>query len=269
MKNINLIIIIMVAVSINATGQQRVLAGSHGKFYHAYQPNIKIYCFSDTTSVAFDINSDHQEDLEFKTIYSPSSFASYSIALNYNSDLDLILEQNDVAKLKSKDTIQSILRKGLIWSNASQSIFRETETDQQGAHSSGNWFTSDDGYLGFRLRSGTDTLYGWFNLSVSAGIMYVKEISYDNSVTILGTKKAIYTSNDINLYPNPCNDSFTITGLNGSFNYIEIFNNTGTPVMNVPFENNKAINCEKLIPGIYLIKISGDNEIRTSKIYIK
>lgn len=76
--------------------------------------------------------------------------------------------------------------------------------------------------------------------------------------------------NTIALYPNPTNSDIDIRNASKlALTNVTIFDVTGKQVMNIPIENNNAlrpINVEKLMAGVYIVKIEGNNRSISKKL---
>src|SRR5690606_3617344 len=74
----------------------------------------------------------------------------------------------------------------------------------------------------------------------------------------------------IQIVPNPASNSFSINGLKGNDNAIQIFDLSGKSVREFKgIKNNQALNLGLISKGIYLIKIQSDEFIETKKLIIK
>jgi hypothetical protein len=76
----------------------------------------------------------------------------------------------------------------------------------------------------------------------------------------------IYEGLDIKVYPNPANESVTISGINEG--KVEIYNSFGQLLINSEIQGNSTINTSNLKTGIYIIKIESNSEVKFEKIII-
>ena len=82
-----------------------------------------------------------------------------------------------------------------------------------------------------------------------------------------GSTQKIDVSDNINLYPNPVLDAFTIeleTAKIGAMNY-QIFNINGQMVKNGQFVSSHSLNVQELNTGIYFLKIYFDGKMYAKK----
>ena len=90
------------------------------------------------------------------------------------------------------------------------------------------------------------------------------EFATNNNVTTINNK----TDNQINIYPNPSNGTFTITNYELQIMNIKITDITGKTILNSQFSTlNSQFSIQK--KGIYFINIKTDNQIFTQKLIIQ
>ena len=89
---------------------------------------------------------------------------------------------------------------------------------------------------------------------------YYYSNSKPNSVTEI-------TNTEISLYPNPFNNSITITAQeNNGILLLELFDIQGRKVQSTPFENTTELETSHLSSGMYIYKISGENNTISGKL---
>lgn len=109
-------------------------------------------------------------------------------------------------------------------------------------------------YLVFKGVSGNLFNINWFGFSEE-----------ENLVTALEDG---FTSNQVSLFPNPANNSFTISGTeNGRY---ELFDNSGIVHIsgNITSENN-TVNSEEMLSGVYFVKVVTNGVTTVEKIVFK
>lgn len=92
--------------------------------------------------------------------------------------------------------------------------------------------------------------------------------SIDNVIVYEGT--ASLTENNIeglNVYPNPATDIVTISSFSMAPKHVQLFDMVGKKVMDV--ETTSTINVSELNKGIYVMKISEEGKLATSKLVVK
>ncbi len=65
----------------------------------------------------------------------------------------------------------------------------------------------------------------------------------------------IIERNTFSIFPNPSSGTLTITSLNEGDVEVNIYNTTGSVVLNTGITGNAAINVSKLAPGVYIAEI--------------
>ena len=76
--------------------------------------------------------------------------------------------------------------------------------------------------------------------------------------------------NAVSVFPNPNQGTFSIQWKNEIFNTIEIFDAAGRLVMKQVILQRGFFNeTEKLNPGVYWLKLSGEKSISTKKIIVE
>lgn len=116
-----------------------------------------------------------------------------------------------------------------------------------------------DKYLGIRLITPNDTLYGWVMLSTSGGYQItLKEWAINTSATNSWVRNPVFPGNT-RIYPNPTNDQFLLsTEISLNEAAILIYNSRGHLVKCIDKVSGHSvtITCANLPAGLYYIQIS-------------
>ncbi len=106
------------------------------------------------------------------------------------------------------------------------------------------------------------------NKSDNENVIYLDNINI-HEVTGVGIDEI--NSSDVTIYPNPFENTITITGNHAVLNNLTIYNTLGMLVYNKDFnQNNKVIvNLNSLNSGFYIIKVKTDKEIVTRNLIKK
>lgn len=117
--------------------------------------------------------------------------------------------------------------------------------------------SEENKYIGYRMITPDDTLYGWIKFDVYSYTMTVKEwalnISYTNSNGI-----------EISVYPNPAINAITIKAPKESI--IEIHNTAGQLIRTLVTTSNKTnLDVFDLRCGLYLVKVKTEKEVAVRK----
>lgn len=116
--------------------------------------------------------------------------------------------------------------------------------------------------------------YKFSDYTKSTGIVYyrLKQVDYNGEYEFFGpvAVNPETTDNDMNVYPNPNNGVFSISGLNDTNTEILIMNNTGQIVYKeMVSEENIRIDLSELSSGIYFIKTVQNDQVTTKRFSIK
>ena len=134
--------------------------------------------------------------------------------------------------------------------------------------------------------SGTEIIYKSFDLGVITGATYVKIKCYGrvgegsawNTISELkfySSPTASVEDNELSgfsLYPNPANNSFTLSDLSHKVNNLQIISLEGKVISSKSiesFENNLTIDTSFLANGVYLVKLSDTtSNLNTAKMIV-
>lgn len=145
--------------------------------------------------------------------------------------------------------------------------------------------TSKVFYVGYEQTHGLEVFYGldrnygpmsvqyygfpqgpWQTLTISGALM-IRPVLRLNDPAV-STESAFYSSLDCDLYPNPASDLLNIKGL---VKNIEISDLSGKKIIQKTFSlsnNNEIIDISELQPGLYMVKLSNDNQQIVKKIIV-
>ena len=74
---------------------------------------------------------------------------------------------------------------------------------------------------------------------------------------------------NISVYPNPATNKFTVNLAGSEKANIEMFNLVGQKVYNCTATEKAEINVSSFRPGIYMLKVSQNGQVYTSKVVVK
>lgn len=100
------------------------------------------------------------------------------------------------------------------------------------------------------------------NTAVTSGLCVdgITTLSGDVQDTTLDVD-VVFFQNEVNIYPNPITESFSIGGVNHDINTIELFTITGK-IFKLTSETDNQFNISQLQSGLYFVKIEvGDKEV--------
>ena len=73
--------------------------------------------------------------------------------------------------------------------------------------------------------------------------------------------------NNVNLFPNPAQNTLTLTNVYEGISEVQIINSIGQIVKEFSFESTTTVNISDLTSGVYFVKVLGDNNI-TKKLVV-
>lgn len=100
-------------------------------------------------------------------------------------------------------------------------------------------------------------MFGWVSLNVSYNCFTIKSYAVQKSKYSEIINDTVLISKSLYLYPNPTKDKIYIP-TDMSFSY-KIYNMTGNIVLHETSKNWKNIDLKELICGIYVLKITYEN----------
>jgi hypothetical protein len=161
-------------------------------------------------------------------------------------------------------TILKLKVEGLVSGAANE---KNVETTVSGAWETYTWdFASGDP----AIYDGLVFMFGYAtpnNASASATYL-IDDIQLVNTSTGVGLGKLL-TSDEFKIYPNPANESVTISANNELIQSVILFDMFGNQVKNVQKDNKVVnINVSNLSKGIYVVEISTLNQIINKKVIV-
>jgi hypothetical protein len=94
-------------------------------------------------------------------------------------------------------------------------------------------------------------------------------IACDNDNTVLGLRKVLAENNELQVYPNPANNTVTVSAESDKNFSVQVFDLTGRLLIQQSSRKEQlTIPVENLPNGLYLLKISSGNEMLTKKLSI-
>jgi len=231
--------------------------------YHTV--NQTLYGNLPDDDLYLDLNSDGSNDIMLTAEYS-------NFGMGFNSRTYVQLQHNKIEIMT--DTLQSnclafgdSISKCSYWNGNEQDYYELGGIYMEPAYIvSGNWLSSQ-GYLGFRVFSGADTLYGWLQMySIITETSSMLEV-YDwaimpGDVHVPGTKEIA----EIKIFPNPVSDMVYIIAPD-IMNEIRIYDFSGRTVYeNITGDHTATITFSGFGPGIYYITIKNKDGVHSEKI---
>ena len=145
------------------------------------------------SSVSFSrvaVNVDDDLGSEFSLASSFSKTSRHTLD-TFSADFDFVSSVNSTSDLMAKfDSSVSVGSDSLFSSAGNPNVITRNFNGITFTTTTGNWSTGSTGYFGFRFNpSGSQTLYGWGQVSISAdgNTMTLVDYAYDNSGTSILT----------------------------------------------------------------------------------
>lgn len=218
----------------------------------------------------FDLNGDATADLQlnvtaFTAPMSASTGTAELTVLNVNLELACdtyyyawpdTLSVGDTLK---KDMPANVWTSKLQWPEYPFSL-RYVINGNGGLGGTGLWQHGNPYYMGFRFITDSDTLYGYFRMTVmvSAGTaeIWVNEVCYQGTVNWLTSISNVSSSpTDISFFPNPVNSVFQINShLPGNYNG-RLTELSGKVRSNFSFTSAYQLNIAGFPSGVYLLSV--------------
>jgi hypothetical protein len=212
---------------------------------------------------SLDVNNDGSFDLLFlaSTLIGSDSYGMTAVE-SLNPDIEFSASQNGLAdKFNSNDLISD----QLIWRTDPQ--FFRTIMSAFVFNGSGNWrdtalpaTTGDyipmDGYMGFRLKQGADTLYGWVHVVSRVTDSFFASLSVTSFgiENITGFTPDLHSSEGIKVYPTISSNKLNVIHEENRWLTAVILNVKGEQISSERIKNN-IINIEHLKNGFYFLNI--------------
>jgi hypothetical protein len=278
------VILLMLAVFPGILNSQNmILAGqTEGEDIHYtdYEPDslVKLndypYCFD------LDIDLDGENDLGFWIVidFMPPYWENFRAEVRiYNDQVEIIhlgLPAH-VKNLSQGDTINF----DQVWTgdSISSSALRGWVHYYNQPGAKGEFYGEfGTGYLGFKFSKNWETYYGWIEVSAyispSAGGSYIRAMRsafYSQTVSIENIER---TSNKLTIFPNPCQDKFTIQipEMLGQICRFHISDINGRKIKDGIITGQLGnIDVSDLNPGIYFVEVRNEvNTIQREKLIV-
>ncbi|MBD0824530.1 T9SS type A sorting domain-containing protein [Aestuariibaculum marinum] len=71
------------------------------------------------------------------------------------------------------------------------------------------------------------------------------------------------------VYPNPVNNIFYVTSAKNLTKQVDLYNTLGKLILHTSIDNHQSISTRNLSPGIYILKVTENNNVSTKKLIIK
>lgn len=148
-----------------------------------------------------------------------------------------------------------------------QADWQTCQNDFANNHNKGYYIDTDtrydrteQGYVGYRAYTPT---------------FYLSKIHYPDLYLLLSCTDCLYTSvedmekENISVYPNPVDNLLKIKLVGDKEANIQLFNLVGQQVYNGKAVNNAEINVSNMKAGVYMLKVSQNGKVYTSKVVVK
>ncbi|MEA3479736.1 MAG: T9SS type A sorting domain-containing protein [Bacteroidota bacterium] len=271
-KNIIIILFVVLFGQCNIYGQG-ILAGdtiSPGIIY------INIPDFSVSASYpsgyeceTLDLDGDGTDDLKFcssKESTMGTSFESTrAIGLN---GAEIASYPSNVYWLNSFE-FNSMINGSDTWGD--DGIFKSEEHFPDTSYYAGVF---SNGYMGFRLYQGLDTIYGWVKITASSGHVTVYEYAaYQPNLAGIDQRSLL---TEVKVYPNPCTDvtHLRFTFHDSRFTTIDLYSISGMKIrelvneVKMPGAYELNIDVSQLPAGVYFIRIQAGKELVVRKLIV-
>jgi hypothetical protein len=128
-----------------------------------------------------------------------------------------------------------------------------------GSNNYGYWLRKNY-QIGFKIKSGNLTYYGWV---YNGGGGY----AYTTLCTPSGIKN-IHTTNQLNIYPNPAQNNFTIETSSAEKQNVLVYDINGKQVLAQTINGNTNIDISNFNAGVYNVSITNNIGITNKRLVI-
>lgn len=288
--------LLLLTMSVNSFSQF-ILTGTHESqdYYFDLNPDISVYAIdpnglpyygypSNLDSLLIDLNGDSINDVRLTAQYSNGQqwyqrFYCLITPLNDNniaiSHFDSCFNYLDTATFQYLSPIANsfsysdTINKNSNWIDSTADIAFH-DNDANYINCSYNSFSTNSKYVGVKVITISDTLFGWIKIiAPKYDSMVVQE--YACNLFSTGIE---YSHNQLSLeiFPNPSTGKITIKSDNTNEKdfKVEIFNSIGTRIYINNFESTSdEIDLSYKPKGLYLVKTVSGNKSVTNKIIIE
>ena len=109
----------------------------------------------------------------------------------------------------------------------------------------------------------------YWSLDANFTLQYVCDYEYNYIDINAEVGLADVEKNPLNIFPNPTNNSITITGLEEGTHKMEIIDMSGRVVKTENINNSQLIDLSALQEGCYLVKVQTNKTLHTAKVIVK
>jgi len=241
---------------------------------------INSYCTSSSGNITedyfFDINGDSQNDFKIEahcsfalvgqgqSIYisslNPNAYIRFErIDSTYNNDSTYLAITKVAKPIYYGDTINSSDAK---W-DSTKVCLTNSSSGMLGSFYILDWISPNDGYIGVKYTTVSDTLYGWIRVNCpNPNDCYIKDYSFVGG----GLGINDFKESNIIVFPNPASDKI----------YIALASNIKTEILlldvygkKVKSTQQKEMDVRDLQEGIYFVQVKTANGIIVKKMVVQ
>lgn len=286
MKKLNRFsILILICISVDGLHAQVVTGDWTGLHYVVVNATISpptgSFPFTSMDSLAVDVNGDSIPDVIFYALENVVQDASdgFNFLDIRNQDFEIVYDtpSESITMLNGNQPVNS----SLSWyrfdgSNFSSRNFASYTWSAftMTTDSMGMWFNftgTGNGFMGFRMATTADTLYGWFHLTSYLTLMSppfatlsVQEWAletYETGIEETGTRENVYVS------PNPFSGTLNIATSDNGISEAVLYDIASRKILSKEFRNALSLNTDQLAKGWYFYEVRGkDGVCRKGKV---
>lgn len=244
------------------------LTSGQGIDYFDFNPDSVLYVDFHNSDVDFnlDINNDLVSDfsIQISMSASPSHNSGYYGIKTLGGNAVCILSNIN----RNPDTLSvgKMIGPHLYWGNGTFTLYSYSNVyvpPFTNTHS-GIWLGATDKYIGLKVLTLQDTLYGWLRLDLNGSIV-LKDFAYQRSTTDI---ENLNKEKSIEIYPNPVSETLFIDSqINSTVSVYSILGQEViTKKINIGINN---IDISEITSGIYMLKYKVGNCFLFDKIVIQ
>lgn len=250
------------------TQAQFITAGQHtgSDYFHDLIPDLTLKSYYNSNgnldTLFLDLNHDGIEDVVLK-LWNSGSLAfrnrycriatlnNSQIAFDYSdscfNDVGTFVGARQMAySFNDGETINQ----NVIWSSGGLDLSYTYELTMTFSCIANTFAAGDGSYVGVRIFSGSDTLYGWIKLAeVSSERCTVLEYASNTNLMVL------------DVYPNPFTTELFITLTSDKPSQFILYNLLSQKFLEQSFVNSVSINTSQLSKGIYFYEVRNKNGV--------
>ncbi len=275
----NIYIIVLFLFSFSTKSQISAGDSTSAGIYYQNLSSIYVVCpfqcsnfyFCDST-YGFDVNQDAVNDIEFYhyNVNQPGVCSYYERVNLLNSNIQLVVIPTDSGYIDSIK-VGTLIDKTKKWRQSQSScLYLHWYAMTTGTQVNGV-FDNLERYFGFRIIEPTDTLYGYFRVSLQYSSGGIEGISV-NSFAINKYTNGVKTDNDhqyVGIFPIPTTNNL-IFHSNIELGSIKINDALGQFVFEMKNKNKQEqIDITNLQNGIYFVQVKTSEGVLTKKIVVQ